>query len=811
MADAQVEQLGTELASSPEADAQVEQLGAELASLPNAGGQVEQLGAELASLPNAGVQLEQFGVELVTDVTVPALVEQLGLELVSENDPEVAFVNDRLPGITHIEITLSDDTVEPWAVIPMDDPLGYDHGRKPSRVLTWGDIRRSTSDFYGQPVAADFRFTVRDKDLHVLDYLGDPANVFTNRYTVTKSIRDVDRRLGFTRRTIFRGPIRSVQPRAGATHEFTVKDYLQERFGPNSDLRTIPRRKVLLDDFPGCAATLVNSSAEQYTVDGAHVIGNTDIAVHAGVGTFAADTIVFGNHAQEYQISASTINDPETQITVNPPLVSNVPDGTSITQIPTHQVTPALGSVAPVRGGLITDRKIVAGSDAGDGQGKVQYVGDEAQPDGFTYAMFLWACHGCYSPSTQPIQQLYFWNNAMEGSASGVLFDQGFQPILTAIGTLATEAGTGGRVLLPGYANWTDNLYAGSYDDRNGRRWVWIGLRGILRDWALGIRPAPMNLGGVPFCVNGYGMDSTLDGTGTEVRDLHDQLVLAFNNFAWGDYQSGAPLADPVFPDNASLTLLDLVAIARAKTHGATLVTGGFRGDWSLGVDNEQITMQEFLKRFVLSLGVEQSWNRRTQWTIDRQIFDETAAMTNAPTLTDERDIKKLSFEIDERPSEQFTALRFLHTRDELRRDPSGWRSSSADTNVADAVDEYADDAGTITKYSPSGTKLYSQPLNFYLLRGKNRADDATEYQQGSDTINAVLLYKLAMAKVRVFALTTWGKGYTIEIFDRLWIQHLANVGGRTARPTRVVEHLAHPDRWRCTLKCFDLAGLPGF
>lgn len=842
-------------------------------------------------VPEAGVTQSVF--EVFGTSEHPAVITQSVFEVFGR-PPEISFVNDRVPGLTHIEITLSDGSVEAWSVIPMDDPLDYDYGRKAPRVLAWADIRRSIGDFYGTSVAADFRLTVRDKDLRVLGYLGDPTNTFINRYTVTRSIGDPDRRQQLARRVIFRGPIRSVTPRAGATHEFAVKDYLQERFGPNSDLATIPRRKVLKTDFSGCEATKVNSSAEGYVVSGAHPAivtgapaatayvsdgstsagatsmnvrtgddillgtvtfanhpeikytvltrtgsptstaftfapqleatvpdgtaitvdyGGQRIAVRAGVGTFANDQIVFGNHATVYQVSGSLVGDPEIQMVISPALTADVPDGSTITQTPTYQVEPTKGNVVPCRFGLITDRKVTSyidyTDDSGDGQGKPLYVGDELQADGHTYAMFVWACHGCYAPLGRPIQQLYFFNEAVDNLDFASFY---YNDVLTeiSIADLETEAGSGGRILLPGYDNWTDNGFTTSYVDRNGRRYVLYGLRGIFKDWALGIRQAPQNFGGVTHAVNGWGADSNLDGTGSAVRDPHEQFILAFNNFAWGDYQHQAPLANPTFPDDATLTLLDLASFARAKAHAATLVDDGFVADWSLGVDNEQLTMAEFVKRGVLSMGVEQSWNRKTQLCIDRQIFDEDTAMVDAATLTDERDIKQRSYEIDERPSELFTALRFTHTRDELGRTSGGWRSTTADFNVADQPDEYADTSEIIARYSPSGTKLYSQALNFYWLRGKNRDTDADEYQQGSDTINAILAYKLAMAKVRVFSLTTWGRGYSIDVFDRIWIKHFANVGWRVPRPARVIEHDAQPDRWRVTLKCFDLRGVFG-
>lgn len=755
-----------------------------------------------------GARVTQVAAEVFGAGPVSARVTQTALEVFGQIG-EVVFVNDRTPGLTHIEITMSDGTVEPWSVIPMDDPLTYDYGRKASRVLAWQDIRRSQSDFYGQPVAADFKFTVRDKDLHVLGYLGNPRNVFVNRYTVTKSIGDPDRRQQLQRRVVMRGPIRSVVPRTGAIHEFTIKDYLQERFSSNSDIAALPRRRVLKADFPACAVTKVNSSADGYVSNGGHSIGDTDLTVRGGIGTFSNDQITFAGHATVYSVSASSVAEPDTQITVSPALTADVADGEVITQIPSHQVTPALGDVVPVRAGFLTDFKVIDGEDNGDGQGLPLYVGDEVMPDGHTYAMFLWACHGCYSPAGRPIQMIYFWNGALLTSGF-VTYSDGTDIVSHPIGDLATEAGSGGRVLLPGYQNWTDNGFTESYINRNGRWFTAYGLRGILRDMALGVRGAPDNLGGEPHTVNGHGMDSSLNGHGAELRDIHDEFPVAFNNFFWGDWQSGPPLPHPTFPDDPTLTLLDLASLARAKAHAQTLVTGGFVGDWSIGVGNELITMATFIQWMVRCMGVEQGWNRKTQFMIDRLNFDPATAMVGAPTLTDERDISKMSYLDDEAPDENFSAIPFVHTHDEVGRASGGWRSSTADFNVADQVGEYADDPATLLRLNPTGAKAYSQPFEFRLLRGKNTAHDADDAQQGSDTINAILRYKLAMAKVRYFSATTYGKGFDIEMFDRLWIQHIAGIGGRTPRPGRVIDHDAQPDRWKVTLKCFDLEAIYG-
>jgi hypothetical protein len=110
------------------------------------------------------------------------------------------------------------------------------------------------------------------------------------------------------------------------------------------------------------------------------------------------------------------------------------------------------------------------------------YVGDKMLDDGRTYAEFLWAGWACHSPGGSPFTMVYFWNNPIPW---GFYFPD--------INSLSEEADVGGRICCPGYGNWTANGFTDSFVDYNGRRYTVLYLRGLFRDWALGITQAPPN------------------------------------------------------------------------------------------------------------------------------------------------------------------------------------------------------------------------------------------------------------------------------------------------------------------------------
>lgn len=719
---------------------------------------------------------------------------------------EATFVNGPQPdvelqiGLTWMIVTTRSGTQYVWSDRPLPDPSTYYLGWKAPRVMQWGAIRRALSDFLtGQYETTDFKVTLTDTD-RLLRQLDADAQL-VNATIAVYMISDKGRRALETAKTVYRGVIRDAAPQGTLKYDLTIKDTFAEQFSSAIDTNLIPHRLVTTDDFPNCGQTQVASSAEGYLVNGAVAAGEADVPVKTGWGVFAeGDHVTFGAGTDIYTVVSMSSQfvaaglDAETYISVDPVLIGGLSDNDAIHVRPIHDVTPAVGKRVPIVYGLITDRVIVSGDDTGDGQGPLLYVGDRVLADGKTYGEFLIAGHACYSPSDQPIQQLYFWNEAVDNYGNGIYFPD--------IGTLATEAGAGGRIAIPGYANWTTtNGIATNYRDFNGRRYTVVYLRGIFKNWALGLTPAPVNLGGVPFAANYYGCEDVGDSSGALITNGLQQYKHTVINWCPPKglgYQSGAWLSPPTFPDDPTLPMIDEASFDVADAQSGVYVTDGYRGDFIIGADNEALSARDLIARFNLSFGVECGFNRKTQFFVS-MINTNLGTTTLQPTLGYVRDIFSGTFAIVPVTRELYTALEYRHTQDFFKRVTEGWRS------VLSGVTKVENTSAT-TAY---GSKTTYQQLTLWMVRGNNRSSDPTEYTRGTDTAAAVLALKLARLSAiqHLPALKTGPAGFNYELGDVVPITHyegLSNAGW-TDRPVRIERTETDPSEFVEEIECYDL------
>jgi hypothetical protein len=693
----------------------------------------------------------------------------------------------------------------PWADHPLPDPSAYYRGWKEPRVLTWGKIRRALSGWNGEYETSDFQILLSDTD-YLLRTLDDDDDL-VNDHVVVRMITDEGRRALETPRVVYRGLVRDVAPLPDLQYQLTIKDFFVELFSATTTAQQVPRRTIGLDDFPNCAQELVQPSGEGYQTSASAIVGATTMAIDSGVGIFPSGSqIEFAGHATIYAVTSSTLTDPETSIELSPPLTDAVADNEAIIVHASFRVPPAAGVRVPIAYGHITDRNVIGGDDQGDGQAPVIYVGDRELPDGHTYGEFLWTGHACFSPGGRPIEQLYFWNEAVDflasGSATGHIRVDGV-PI--TLGDLVTEAGSGGRICLPGYANWDDQGFMTSYRDYGGRRYTVYYLRGIWRDWALGILPAPTNMGGMPFCINAYGCETEGDGTGDLIQDAFDQYLHILQNWIppIGDgYQSGAWLTTPMFVDDPTRPMIDEASFAAAQAQSAVYVTDGFRGDFIVGARNEAISARALIARLNVSFGCEAGFNRHTQFFVSL-VNTDLETTTLQPALEWVRDIFQKTFSIESRTRELYTTLAYRYTQDYVGRAPDGWRSGALS-----GVTELEDPDAT-TRYA---AKTISPDVLLYMVRGKHRESDGDEYLRGSATAEAVLALKLKRAAhvQHVATLRTGPAGFNYELGDVLTITDFEGVGpaGWVDVPCRIERIEIDPSNFTTTLEVYDLRPL---
>jgi hypothetical protein len=695
----------------------------------------------------------------------------------------------------------------PWSDRPLPDPSTYHRGWKEPRVLQWGRIRRALSGFNGEYETSDLTITLTDTD-YLLRILDDEDDL-VNGQIVVRMITDEGRRALQVPRVVYRGLVRDVKPLPSLQYQLTIKDFFVELFSATATAQQVPRRTITTDDFPNCAQDLVPPSADGYQTSASAIVGATTVSIDSGVGIFPAGSqFTFAGHATIYTVSSSTLLDPETTLTFSPALTAAVGDNEAITVRATFRVTPAVGGRVPIAYGHLTDRVISDGEDQGDGQAPVIYVGDRVLPDGNTYGEFLLWGHASYSPDGKPIDQLYFFSEAVDNLAVG-------SPIghlvidtipITDLTDLATEAGSGGRICLPGYDNWTDQGFTTSYRDDNGRRYTVLFLRGIWRDWALGILPPPVNIGGVPLAVNAYGCETVGDGTGDLIQNAFEQYLHILQNWippVGEGYQSGAWLTTPTFADDPTRPMIDEASFARAQAQSAVYVDdGGFRWDFIIGAKNEVISARALIARMNVSGGCDAGFNRHTQFFVSLVNTDlETTPLQ--PALTWTRDIFAKTFSIESRTRELYTTIAYRYTQDYLGRAPDGWRSAAI-TGITEL-----EDTGATAHY---GAKTISPDVQLYMVRGKHRESDPDEYERGSATADAVLGLKLQRAAhvQHVATLQTGPAGFNYELGDVLNITHYEGVGagGWIDVPCRIERIEIDPSSYTTVLEVYDLRPL---
>ncbi len=705
--------------------------------------------------------------------------------------PVVLHNADLTIGLTWIILTTRTGLQYVWSDRALPDPSTYYLGWKEPRVLAWGKISRALSNVLtGQYENAVFTVDLDDTD-RLLRGLDDDRDLI-GASVLVHMISDVGRRARLVARTVFRGLITDAQPTATLRYTLTMKDPFAEHVATHTPP---PMRVFTTADFPNCALDKVPCSAAAYLVNGAILIGVTVVVVDTGYGIFAPGAVfTFAGHATVYTVSSSTLTDPETSVTFSPALTSNVANNEAITVQASFTVPTAVGQRVQVPYGAITDYHLTSGVDDGDGQGPMVYVGDRVLADGKTYGEFIWSAAACYSPSSKPFQMLYFWNNPLDGAGSVA-----YGATAVTFSDLTTEAGSGGRIALPGYANWATLGYTHTYIDINGRRYTRLFLRGLFRDWALGILKAPDNLGGVPFAVNAYGCETVGNATGTLITNGLLQYLHVLQNWLppIGDcYQTGAWKTTPLYPDG--WPMIDEASFAAADAQSAVYVSTGFRGDFLLFVHNDQTSARDLVARFNLSFGVQSGWNNNIQFFVSL-VNTDLGSTTLADPLGYERDIFAGSFTITGVTRDLYTAITYRHTQEYLGRAPDGWRS------VVSGVTE-VENTGATSDY---GGKTTYQTLFLYMVRGKNRAIDADDYARGTDTAAAVLALTLARVSAiqHLPVLGTGPAGFSYELGDVVPVTHYEGLStaGWIARPIRIERVEIDPSQFISGLEGYDL------
>ena len=792
-------------------------------------------------------QTQPFGTPLVTVASIP----------------EILLQPDSVIGLTWIELLDSDNNLRVWSKVALPDPAAYYGGYKEDRVTQWGPIIRGLSDRLGQYQGSEFACTVSDEDYVIRTLLeNNTTHYFTNRPVTVRMISDADRRLLRIPRTVVKGVVRDYKPLQDLLFEFDVRDTLAQKFDPANTTDQMPQRVITVDDFPNCGANIVDSGGKTLPVGAlglpvpiiygvitdtqlesivtpASVLPDVDPTLPAPVilgqigragdlrdagnpsgrrnsyvagyisatnklsplsnegGNVARDSdfqnpsgagVNFSGNAMYDSYYIFVSDKPEFNPYGSPGSAEHVVYITHDNVTHDGEVPGAdFEAILPAWSGTgITD--LLSGAtaqpiDQGDGQCPCIYVGDQVV-GADTYRKFLIAGHACKS-----IDEIYVDNNPQN------------------IATDATQAGTGGIWLVPGYAGWlaafgNSNLY----EDINGNRYcVVYGKVGCAGpDKGAGAQ-APNDDGSMPLAFSVQGIESRGDGTGVLITDIHAQYLHCLQNWVLQSYASGQWLPSPTFVDDAALPMIDEGSFAAASLIAHQRVSGGYRGDFIIGatafngtakVGGKLVTLRDVVAQFNVSADVDFGFNRHMQIMVSMEA--ELVSAIGPTGIDAVQDIFDKSFSIEDKLEEQFNSYIYQHTQDYFGRDPSGWRFQDTDKND-ESIDGYQEE-----KIAPV--------LQLAMIRGVNRPSDWSGYAQGSLTAIDVVGRRLRRTKSppRYATWTMGWNGMNFELGDIIQVTHFDGIGpgGWTNRPVRIVSITSQPEDFSVVIRGYDMGAL---
>lgn len=245
-------------------------------------------------------------------------------------------------------------------------------------------------------------------------------------------------------------------------------------------------------------------------------------------------------------------------------------------------------------------------------------VGSESIAGNPSWVRMLIASHAC-----KEVETIYLDGVAVDGARYGV------------------------DILCPGKAGWP---FGTVYRDIGGRRYTVV--------YIIGPDATSLVEGTIAMSADVKGIETVGDGSGTLVTAIYDQYLHWLTNFGLGDYQTGAWLSIPTWPD--ATPRIDSTSFSTAKTSIAGRVSGaGYVGGGIVGSNNDLRTFRDWLATWNASCDARCGFNRLGQF-----IVVSGEQQTAALDLTEQDDIVEGSFEVTPDPDSIRNVIPFSYQRE---------------------------------------------------------------------------------------------------------------------------------------------------
>lgn len=418
-----------------------------------------------------------------------------------------------------------------WGAVPFAAP----EGAVTARVLRWGDLTLALSGAQGVPESVLMDVDLSDVDRAISTLLADPVWSWLPRQSARVSLHTRASALSSdTPITLLRGVVREYRTGRRRTATLTLEDALVVSYGQTQEL--LPRRRLQTTQFADAPLAVLGMPEPiiyGWASDGGDAPGPTLTIATSVAGnpatltTTTAHGFITGQHVNISGHSVSALNGHH---------VVTVVDDETFT-VPVQAPDSGTGGSVYVQNALGLVPCIPVGTEV------IASV---------VWTRFLVAGHACKS-----VMQVFAGGNLQAGVGYA-------GPVVVGVDLLAP---------IPGYTA-TEWPHPNVYVDIAGRRYTLIYAKGDLAANALS--------GDAPLTVNVQGVETVGDGSGTTVVDLCQQYQHFLTNFVLGDYQSGAWLSVPTFPDGTARIDTASFTAAQAALDARTGV-GDYEGAGVLG------------------------------------------------------------------------------------------------------------------------------------------------------------------------------------------------------------------------------------
>lgn len=341
----------------------------------------------------------------------------------------------------------------------------------------------------------------------------------------------------------------------------------------------------------------------------------------------------------------------------------------------------------------------------------------------------------------------------------------------------------------------------------NGNDYCMIFIKGYAGDLFVGKEPIPEirrgKFGNVPIAINVWGRCDNGESSGNLITNGFDQYLDFLTNYVTAEptWTSGVPAEIPFFPTMPTLQLIDAVSFTTARQFAELRVGGGYELNFAIGVGNEAVSIMDVIAEFNVNLDCEQYFNAKGQFSITMEPEDDS---TSLDAIDDVTGITDGTFEVVDQVTQNFwNVLPFRHTYDYTGRMQQQFRTEWRSEMTGDLERRHESSIANYEQERPSSV------YEFKFIRGRNRLSDSPYYDQGSATVEDIMMRLVARYAdpKRIVTLGTAFNGLQYECGDIFPVTTVEGIGaaGWVGRMVRVINHTVYPSRGQVLLECYDL------